>query len=207
MCQECLEKTKLLTTINCLYCQKAALEGYTHSHCGGRYKAERVLSIVPFTYPWREVLHTLKYRKHGPGTVSLIEELLYFWRAETGVSIPGNFFIVPTPLHWQKRFNRQFNQAEEIAKAVGKVFCLSILENVLKRVEATPPQSGLNKEQRQSNMQGVFALGKTSIKGKSILLVDDILTTGATMVEMTRVLKQAGASKVWCFSVAATPLL
>ncbi|MFH1896318.1 MAG: phosphoribosyltransferase family protein [bacterium] len=205
LCQDCLEKTALLNKIICLYCKKATLDGYTHKKCFNSWRTERTLSVIPFRFPWREVLHTLKFYRYGPGTKSIIEELLWHWRAEKDISIPKEFWIMPLPLHWQRRFFREFNQAEEIAKVLAKAFTLKMSPVFMYRNTNTVPQSGLYKEDRRRNVRGVFEIrekDKGFIRGRSFLLVDDVITSGATMIEATRTLKKAGAARVWCFSLA-----
>jgi len=205
LCANCLEKTNLLHKINCLYCKKTTLNGYTHKKCLNSWRAERILSIVPFRYPWREVLHTLKYYRYGPGTRSILEELMYYWRAEKDIKIPGDFLVTPIPLHNLRRFFRTYNQSEVIANTLARVFELKPPSVFMYRNTNTVPQSSLKKEERKKNVKGIFGVrekDKKFIKGKNILLVDDVITSGATMIEAVRVLKKGGAKRVWCFSLA-----
>jgi ComF family protein len=194
-----------LTKVKCLACGKPALNGFTHSRCKTKYSPERVLSAVPFHYPWREILHTLKFRG-GLGTVSLIKDLLLLWRAETGVELPKDFEIVPIPLHWVRFHSRDYNQAEEIAKALAEVFEIKLSAVSMIRIISTNPQSKLEgKEDRVRNIKGAFKIkekDKSRIEGKRFLLVDDVITSGATMLEAARTLKHDGAAEVWCFGLA-----
>jgi competence protein ComFC len=205
LCANCLEKTTLIRKQKCLYCDRPTLNGQTHQSCKTRYTCERAIAVVPFRYPWREVLHTLKFYRWGPGTKTVIRELLEHWRAETLFEIPKGFLVMPVPLHWARRFDRTYNQAEVIAKTLAKTFELEICRVPMIRIIGTIPQTMFRKEERAENVKGAFAIRegyKKFIKGKSFLLVDDVVTTGATMSEAARTLKKAGAAQVWCFSLA-----
>jgi len=104
--------------------------------------------------------------------------------------------VVPVPLHWRRLNWRGFNQAEEIAKAIdGQPLRLS---KMLIRTKNTKQQARLKLEERKENVKGAFkVVNRDKLKGKRILLMDDVFTTGESMKECCRVLKRAGASQVW----------
>ena len=111
--------------------------------------------------------------------------------------------IIPIPLHKKRLKWRGYNHAEELTKQLGYAFSIPITLNALIKIKKTSPQVNLNREQRLQNMKGVFQTQHTEeIQGKTILLVDDVYTTGATMEECCRVLKKAGAKKVFGAVVA-----
>ena len=116
--------------------------------------------------------------------------------------------VVPIPLHASKRRQRGFNQSELIARAALKKLRLKNLElarNVLFRDRATVSQIGLTRPQRIENVRGAFRVTHLStLKGRSVLLVDDVLTTGTTASECARVLRRAGTGKVYVATVART---
>jgi len=108
-----------------------------------------------------------------------------------------NFVLVPIPLEKKRLKWRGFNQAEEIARHLSKFLNMPLLDNVLVKNRTTLPQVKLRAEERKQNILGAFACqNKHKIKGRNILLVDDIYTTGSTMKEAARVLKKSGAQKV-----------
>ena len=112
-------------------------------------------------------------------------------------------FIIPIPLHKNKLKKRGFNQAEELAKGISKFLEKPIFNDVLLKIKPTFAQMELSKEKRRENIKGAFVCQKPIVvRGKKILLVDDIFTTGATMEECARVLKEAGAREVWGAVVA-----
>ena len=112
--------------------------------------------------------------------------------------------IVPMPLHWRKRWQRGFNQAELLAREIAGQWNAPV-RNVVRRVRATAPQAGLTNAQRRANVQGVFRVKpRVRLDGLRVLLVDDVLTTGATASACARALKRAGAARVALAAVART---
>lgn len=116
----------------------------------------------------------------------------------------GSFdMVMSVPLHKHKEFARGYNQAYLISRALGTIIRLKECSRVLRRERFTEAQSLLDRHKRNQNVKGAFAVAlPRKVKGKSVLLVDDILTTGATIEECSRVLKQAGAVKVLAVVVA-----
>ncbi|HOA54352.1 MAG: ComF family protein [Acetivibrionales bacterium] len=111
--------------------------------------------------------------------------------------------VMSVPLHKHKEFIRGYNQAYLISKALSRLIKLRECSKVLKRERYTESQSLLDRQKRNQNVRGAFSVKlPKKVNGKSILLVDDILTTGSTLEECSRVLKQAGAVKVFAVVVA-----
>ncbi len=111
--------------------------------------------------------------------------------------------VLSVPLHKHKEFSRGYNQARLISKALSRLLKKRECSYLLKRERYTEAQSLMDKQKRNQNVKGAFAVvSPNKVKGKAILLVDDILTTGSTLEECGRVLKQAGAEKVFAVVVA-----
>ncbi len=112
--------------------------------------------------------------------------------------------IVPVPLHPRKKRDREFNQAEYLAEAVGEAFLKPVWKRALRRVRDTKTQTRLDAQQRRENLRGAFAPGRQagSVKGQRIVLVDDVFTTGATLDACAKVLRVAGAADVRVLTVA-----
>jgi ComF family protein len=109
---------------------------------------------------------------------------------------------VPVPLHWRRRLRRGFNQAEALARAVGRRHGLPVERHCLVRVHATPPQQG-DAAARQRNVRDAFAVRRAGpIAGKRVLLVDDVFTTGATANACAATLLGAGAAAVGVLTLA-----
>jgi ComF family protein len=117
--------------------------------------------------------------------------------------------VIPVPLYRAKLRRREFNHAEVIARAAIKLspdtIRLRLCPDVLVRKRETPSQTGLTRHQRRENVRGAFGVAQAEVvKGREVLVVDDVYTTGATVSECARVLRRAGATKVWVATVART---
>jgi ComF family protein len=106
------------------------------------------------------------------------------------------------PLHWLRRWKRGFNQAALLARLLAKRLKVPS-KTVVRRIKSTVPQAGLTMAQRRDNLSGAFQVrDRSAVEGKNVLLVDDVLTTGATVNACAGVLKRAGASRVTVLTVA-----
>lgn len=105
--------------------------------------------------------------------------------------------VVPVPLHWRRRWARGYNQAEAVARELAGVVGVTCEPRWLRRVKPTPQQAQPSAAARRENIRGAFRLGRrASLTGRTVLLVDDVMTTGSTAGEAARVLKAGGAAKV-----------
>lgn len=149
----------------------------------------------------KKLIWVLKYQKKLAG-VPPISKILSTYIRLLGFDF-SDFVVVFVPLHPTRRRKRGFNQAEILGQAIAHKLNLPII-NALARVKDNPPQAETkNKEERQKNISGCFALQTgCDIKDKKIILVDDVFTSGATTFEATNVLKNAGAKKVVIFVLA-----
>ena len=112
--------------------------------------------------------------------------------------------IVPMPLHWRRGWERGFNQSELLAREIAKKWNVP-LRQAVRRVKSTAPQAGLTNAKRRTNVAGAFAVKKNiRLDGARVLLVDDVLTTGATAAACARALKRAGAAHVALLALART---
>jgi ComF family protein len=111
--------------------------------------------------------------------------------------------VVPMPLHWFRRWRRGFNQSELLAREVSRRLGLPMAAGVLARRRHAPPQSGLSSAARRRNVAGLFSVkDRLEVEGRRVLLVDDVLTTGATAQSAARALKSAGAAQVVVLTLA-----
>lgn len=112
-------------------------------------------------------------------------------------------WLVPVPMHPRKERHRGFNQAEILARALGKRYGLPVVPNLLKRTRNTPPQSGLSPVRRAENMEGAFRINpRYAVSHKKILLIDDIYTTGATLDACAKILAESGAGVISCMTLS-----
>jgi len=162
----------------------------------------------------RELIHLLKYDQVLPAARVLGHMLAEAINKLGKLEIPEALFasgpslVIPVPLYRSKRRQRGFNQAELIARAALKKLAAPNFElatNVLERVRATKSQIGLTRPQRTLNIRGAFRVAHLNrVVERSVLLVDDVLTTGTTASECARVLRKAGAKQVLVATVART---
>lgn len=150
-------------------------------------------STFPYSDLIRDLLLELKFKQKK----QIAKGLGHLWANHAPTHLaPDNTYLVPLPLHPQKQKERGFNQADILAKALGKARNIPIAY-VLQRTIDTPPQSGLHPRQRIENVQGAFAIAKgQDPRGKNYIVVDDIYTTGASVNECAKVLLAAGANRV-----------
>ncbi len=159
---------------------------------------DQALSIGYFEGSLREAIHQLKYRP-----CKALGRPLAAWVTKNIRPVSGVDCIMPVPLHITRLRQRGFNQALIIAHELSKVFSIPLSYHNLRRVRPTRPQVELTGEERIKNVSGAFALRKPDeIRGRDILLVDDVHTTGATMNECASVLKEAGAARVTALTIA-----
>jgi ComF family protein len=170
-----------------------------------RPQFEKACAYGSYDGELRELIHLLKYEQVTPAA-KVLGGLLAAAIAKLEISRP--VLVIPVPLHSSKRRQRRFNQAEIIARAALKQMAMAGTElatNLLVRQRATVSQIGLTRPQRAENIRGAFRVQHPEkVAGRSILLVDDVLTTGTTASECARVLRKAGAEKVWVATVART---
>src|SRR5215475_8596188 len=157
----------------------------------------------------RDLIHLLKYQQVRPAAnvlgrmlAEVIADLEAGWAA-------ASVLVVPVPLYAGKFCQRGFNQAELIARVALKLSsardACTIATDVLERSRETQSQIGLTRHQRRENLRGAFRVtNREKVSGREILLVDDVFTTGTTASECARVLRRAGAARVWVATVART---
>lgn len=142
--------------------------------------------------------------KHGDRTHAA--DAYGAWMARAGKELlAGADLLVPVPLHRWRLFRRRYNQAALLASSAGRSAGVPVAPDLLVRRRATPTQGGLDRKGRMRNVKGAFRLRpgrRDRVKGRRIVLVDDVLTTGATLAECTRVLLHAGAAQVDVLTLA-----
>jgi len=147
------------------------------------------------------IIHELKY--NGKFRIGFYLGILMARNLESKIRSWDVNYIVPVPLHTIRRAERGFNQSYYIAKGLKSVLKIEIIENLLKRQRFTDSQTHLSITERRENVKDAFILKKNKkISGKNILLLDDVITTGATISECGKLLISGGAIKVFALSVA-----
>lgn len=154
----------------------------------------------------REILHNLKYG----GLTQLGHELgILLWYRVMKTSVwaerwQQNTLLLPVPMHASRRRNRGYNQTEEIVSGIQRVSGMEVIpEYAVKRIRATMSQTGFSQRERLQNMSGVFKIEDSGfIRDRNIVIIDDVLTTGATMFELAGTLNASGAKAVWILAIA-----
>lgn len=175
-------------------------------------------SLLSFSQPWvAESLHLLKYQGVAELGVIFGEVLAEGWRQSPLRAVGnGEFVVTAIPLHPQRQRDRGFNQSEIIARAFANSLGLPYLP-LLQRTKHTAPQATLGREDRLKNLKGVFAIlrenpqdldtkRKLVFSSKTVILIDDVLTTGTTLHAARTVLESAGVKRVLTMTLAYAPL-
>lgn len=197
LCTTCRNAFRLVRPPVCQKCGKP-LRGsgdlvFTCIPCRHRrlyFAAARAAGIYDGTL--REAIHALKFRGRralaAPLGGLMAERVI-------GAGLSAAQLVIPVPLHHRRLRERGYNQSELLASEVAGHLGLPVRSDVVIRRQATEAQSGLTLEDRRANVRGAFAAAR-SLKGQTVLLVDDVLSTGFTASECSRVLRQAGATQV-----------
>jgi ComF family protein len=143
----------------------------------------------------RDLVHRLKYGDRHDLALPMAR-----WMSRAGSDVlEGSDFLVPVPLHAVRMWMRRANQSAVLAANIGSARGMPVAHQALLRVRRTKPQVGLSKAERGDNLQGAFAVspdGLAQVSGRRIVLIDDVMTTGATVNACSRALMRAGAANV-----------
>lgn len=203
LCNKCFSKIPIFQTLFCAVCHARLPDSKKLCHKDAQYILAAATAYEGLV---KKLIWDLKYNKKLAAAEPLkkIAEI-YFNNLIEPISPIGQInLICPIPLHSKKERQRGFNQSTLITKAIAEKFNLPFVSNCLLKIKNTPPQMELkNFEQRTKNTSGSFTVkNMADIAGKTILLVDDVTTTGSTLHEAAKILKAAGAKKIIAFAIA-----
>ncbi|NLW23709.1 MAG: ComF family protein [Clostridia bacterium] len=201
ICASCLEKLEKIKK-DLSQCSRCGTFGRIGSFCDNcrdwpPYMAKN-FAAVPYIDEYKELLHKFKFNKQGWLAPVLVELLLK--------EIPPAKFdlVLPVPLHIVRFRERGFNQSALLAQPLACGLNVTYSDTILQRKLNTPHQTGLNRKDRRLNLEGAFQVARINlVKDKNILIVDDVLTTGATLLECAKALRNAGAGTIYCTTWAA----
>jgi len=201
--------------LQCVICGKSLAADNRNRVCGDcwsgiiylnrpidiRLTLERIWSVGVYEGVLKELIHQFKYKEKKYLANPLGKLLVDF----VGKYLKGERFdyIVPIPLDKARQRKRGYNQAELLARVLAEGIDKPVLTHIVERRKKTKPQFGLKRDERFENLSGAFEVSRswkeniTPIMGKTILLLDDLATTGATLDECAKALKRAGASEVY----------
>ncbi len=196
-------------------CQKCygSLERYNEPHpWKDDYISRGVIDNSVSAFWFREgteiqtLMHEMKYGKMKSVGKLFGREIGNMVTTETDIKWD---YVIPVPLHKAKQRDRTYNQSEYIAEGVMEMLGINVITNGIIRTRFTGTQTKLNKQERKENVKDAFVLNpkyKLSIINKNIIVVDDVITTGSTILECANTLKLAGAGTVWVCSAAYAEL-
>ena len=206
VCAGCRAKARFIQQPFCQRCGRP-FEGdiTTQFECANcqemEWHFESARSAVVARDPVLEVIHRYKYQRALWFEPFLADLLIRAAVPVLGQQKPS--MIVPVPLHPTKQREREFNQAERLARRLGAAMQIPVNNRLLRRVVPTRTQTQLSRQERLANVRNAFAMrGGQRLNGERIVLVDDVLTTGATTSACARVLTAAGAGEVCVWTVA-----
>lgn len=177
--------------------------GHTCRHCKKKTLISAFFSPLPYQHPLvRRLIYEFKYRRIqslSPILADLITSYLQYYH----IPLAEDSIIIPIPLHPRKQRVRGFNQAGLLAQDMCLSLSHSMEMNNLIRVVSRPPQATLDAKHRRMNTGDIFVLlTPQHVRGKHIILIDDVKTTGATLEQAALTLKKAGAKQIWAITVA-----
>ncbi|HNW43510.1 MAG TPA: ComF family protein [Elusimicrobiales bacterium] len=207
LCRPCTARLEPLPELHCKKCGlplKAGGAACYDCRGAGPRALDAARSALVFNPQLRSLLHAFKYGDR--------DDLAGFFAGEMGAALDrfevleGHAFVLDVPLHPSKFKARGYNQAELLARGLAANKGLFYLEGTAARVKNTPSQTSLSKAERRKNMDGAFKILKPElVKGRRLLLVDDVATTLATLESLAAELKAAGAKSVAAYTLAREP--
>lgn len=207
ICRSCLSQVTFIGGFACAFCKSPVVTGKTCPFCKPQHCLDRLLVTTSYEEPLVEkILKTLKYRfvkSLADDLGSLMAKYLKKIQVSSLKLDPETTMVVPVPLHRQ-RFNwRGFNQSEIMGQAISDNVGLKFYPSVLTRTTARPPQAEIaDRTSRIENIKNIFKCVEKSVANKTVLLIDDISTTGSTLDDCARALKERGAKEVIGFVFA-----
>ena len=205
ICPACKTKLEKLSISQpcCMKCGKPIErqeQEYCHDCENTKHYFDRGKALWIHKPPVSHSIYQFKYHNQRAFGKYYADELSK--RFETVICEWNPDLIIPIPLHFQRKIKRGYNQSFIIAKELGKIIHIPVNEKILKRIRYTNPQKKLDHSRRRRNLYNAFAVADIPVGIKKVLLIDDIYTTGNTINESARKLKEAGVEKVFFLTVS-----
>lgn len=208
VCQSCWDDVRPIESPFCTVCGYAFPSKVLSSEralCGacrrGLYQFDVARAWAPFQGSVKEMIHQLKYGCHPSLARPLAATLARVYAADCQ-KLQADW-LIPVPLHPKRQRERGFNQSAEIARHFGRIVKIPVARRWLLRTRPTQVQAGLTRRERRRNVNGAFQMTRRAdVRGKTVLVIDDVFTTGATLNECAKILKQSGAARVAALTVA-----
>lgn len=201
LCSRCVAQFRPITAPYCQRCGQPLSSGRLCGPCArGRFTHLDVArAAAVYAPPLRRIIHAFKYWGH----TRLAHPLAEYMAGRVRQDALHVDVIIPVPLHPRRKRQRGYNQAELLARRLGRAFRLPVQAEVLERVRPTLPQVTLSLRERMENVKGAFrCVDRARVAEKRVLLIDDVMTTGSTLEACAAALKEAGARRVWGYTLA-----
>lgn len=202
ICLECIPKLKYIAPPRCLKCGKHLGDEnreYCHDCSRGTHRYVQGRALYEYQSV-RSGIYRLKYGSRREYADFYGEEIARYLMDFICRVQPDA--LIPIPLHTRRLRRRGYNQAKLLADAIGKYTGIPVCDKMLVRVKNTTPLKRLNPQERQNNLKKAFHMVGNDVKLKTIILIDDIYTTGSTMDEASAVLLSGGVERVYCITLA-----
>ncbi|MFH1668046.1 MAG: ComF family protein [Candidatus Komeilibacteria bacterium] len=201
LCPKCESQIALRTKKQCPLCNKEQNNNDICQNCKPNTSLDKIIICADYENNiLQKTIHAFKYKNVSSLCEPLSNLLIRRFKEE---KTPQQFIIIPTPLHRKRQLERGFNQSELLAKVFAQKFNYQINTKILHRQRNNAHQADLNKKERLINIKNCFVIKDVDqIKNKNIILVDDVVTTGATLNEQAKLLRTAGAKKIWAIVLA-----
>jgi ComF family protein len=194
-CTDCASGIRKINTNTCPYCKRPAENKH---QCDGIKSLDFLRAFALYAPPFSTAVQQLKYKRNIG-----MAEILAFYLLELYNTFKIEVdMVIPIPLSEKRHKSRGYNQVSLLARPFSLAIRRPIYNQALTRIRDTRSQVGLNRQERSSNVTGAFTANPTIVAGKTILLIDDVLTTGATMEASAYALKIAGAKGIMGLTLA-----
>ncbi len=200
LCQNCMSDIICDTEQNCVLCRRPSAGGETHKQCLSETNIDGVIIATRKNKLLQKAIHIFKYhntRSLAGILANIITRNIESSPLSCSVLLNSNASLIPIPLHPHKKWDRGYNHTELMANELSKTWPMRVQNDILVRVKNTKPQAQLSKSMRLKNTINAFSVPENTDIPKSVILLDDVMTTGATMNDAARALKRAGVQNIW----------
>lgn len=208
ICANCFSFISFDVSMICLVCNKGSFDGLTHPRCQTKHAIDGAFSAIAYKGVVKKLIYNFKYKPYLSDLKNSLVELFYesiiqqeIFQKALNSPPAGGPILVPIPLHSKRLNKRGYNHSKLLAEGLSQKLSLNLID-ILQRTKDTKSQFGLKLKDRKENLKGAFILNTSYLIPDTVFLVDDILTTGSTLLEAAKTLKRKGVKKVWGLTLA-----
>ncbi len=204
LCLDCADDIVYIDRPYCRKCGRPSERFYCTSCHHRNYSFAESCSVALFSGSLREAIHAMKYDKVRVMCYELAQMMVDNFHKTGFLKLTD--VVVPVPVHEGRLNERGYNHSEEMAKHFAKQFGLTVATERIAKTRETPDQVGLGYAERIGNLNGAFKVSRKYFRGKRVLVIDDVFTTGSTLDEIARTLRKAGARSVRGYTLTRSVL-